>query len=201
VGGQVAAVVYVDDGGREDRPVPASWPEAIELLARHAGRCLEAQTAIRAARLSQASGSGSGASAAPQPLRAVPSAPAASPEPVQVQVAALTPTPTVPVIAPAGMNDAYAEEHARRYARLLIADIRLYNEAAVRTGREQRDLAQRLQPEIARARQAFEERVPASVAQRERFFDEELVRTLADGDEALLGEAASHGTHPERLAV
>jgi hypothetical protein len=202
VGGQVAAVVYVDDGGREDRPVPASWPEAIELLARHAGRCLEAQTAIRAARLSQTSGG-----APPQPLRAVPNvsapAPAAADVP-PVQVAALTPTPaplpTVPVMAPAGMNDAYAEEHARRYARLLIADIRLYNEAAVRTGREQRDLAQRLQPEIARARHAFEQRVPASVAERERFFDEELVRTLADGDEALLGPE-SHGSHEERVAV
>src|SRR5262249_29490242 len=79
--------------------------------------------------------------------------------PVPVPVVAM-PTPTVPVTAPSGMSDAYAEEHARRYARLLIADIRLYNEAAVRTGREQRDLAHRLQPEIARARHAFEERVP-----------------------------------------
>jgi hypothetical protein len=124
-----------------------------------------------------------------------PAAPAPTPVPVQV-----VQTPTVPVTAPAGMSDAYAEEHARRYARLLIADIRLYNEAAVRTGREQRDLAQRLQPEIARARHAFEERVPASVRERERFFDEELVRTLADGDESLLG-VESQGTQPESLAV
>jgi hypothetical protein len=95
--------------------------------------------------------------------------------------------------------DAYAEEHARRYARLLIADIRLYNEAAVRAGREQRDLATRLSAEITRARQAFEERVPATVAQRDRLFDEELVRTLADGDESLLGTAT--GAQPESLAV
>jgi hypothetical protein len=226
VGGQVAALIYVDDGGREDRPVPASWPEAIELLARHAGRCLEAQTAIRAARLSGPATTATSASAAPQqPLRAVSSATAA-PQQVQVPVAtvtapsddaptapmlvASTPMPTLPVVtpittasattAPAGMNDAYAEEHARRYARLLIADIRLYNEAAVRTGREQRDLASRLQPEIARARSAFEERIPASVRNRERFFDEELVRTLADGDETLLG-VDERGSHPESLAV
>jgi hypothetical protein len=204
VGGQVAALVYVDDGGREDRPVPATWPEAIELLVRHAARCLEAQTAIRAARLN----ANAAAPSAPQPLRAVPS-PASQPQtpapvaemPTPVPAASVAvPTPTVPVTSSSGMSDAYAEEHARRYARLLIADIRLYNEAAVRTGREQRDLAHRLQPEIARARHAFEERVPVSVRQRERFFDEELVRTLADGDEALLG-LESQGTQPESLAV
>jgi hypothetical protein len=203
VGGQVAALVYVDDGGREDRPVPATWPEAIELLVRHAGRCLEAQTAIRAARLSNANAAPAGP--APQPLRAVPS-PVSQQPPAPAPLAATpvaTPAvavPTAPVASPSGMSDAYAEEHARRYARLLIADIRLYNEAAVRTGREQRDLAHRLQPEIARARHAFEERVPATVRQRERFFDEELVRTLADGDEALLG-LESQGTQPESLAV
>jgi antitoxin component of RelBE/YafQ-DinJ toxin-antitoxin module len=51
VGGDVAAIVYGDDGGAEGRMVPAVWPETLELLARHAARCLEAQTAIRAARL------------------------------------------------------------------------------------------------------------------------------------------------------
>lgn len=195
VGGQVAALVYADDGGREDRPVPASWPEAIELLARHAARCLEAQTAIRAARLSNTGASAPAAAPGPQ-LRAVPT-PVPAPQPA-APVAVVPPSPAP--VAASGMSDAYAEEHARRYARLLIADIRLYNEAAVRTGREQRDLAHRLQPEIARARHAFEERVPASVRQRERFFDEELVRTLADGDEALLG-GESQGTQPESLAV
>ena len=46
VGGRVVAVVYADavtlDG--HERPVPSSWPELIEVLARHAGRCLEALT-------------------------------------------------------------------------------------------------------------------------------------------------------------
>ncbi len=46
VGGRVVAVVYADavtlDG--HDRPVPSCWPELIEVLARHAGRCLEALT-------------------------------------------------------------------------------------------------------------------------------------------------------------
>lgn len=49
VGGRVVAVVYADsvsvDG--QERPVPSSWPELIEVLARHAGRCLEGLTNLR----------------------------------------------------------------------------------------------------------------------------------------------------------
>ena len=48
LGGQTAAVIYGDDGGAGG---PAGWRETIEILARHASRCLEAQTAIRAAKL------------------------------------------------------------------------------------------------------------------------------------------------------
>ena len=51
VGGRVVAVIYADgvtlDG--HERPVPSGWPEVIEVLARHAGRCLEALTTQRAA--------------------------------------------------------------------------------------------------------------------------------------------------------
>jgi hypothetical protein len=47
LGGETAAVIYGDDGGAGG---PAGWRETIEILARHASRCLEAQTAIRAAK-------------------------------------------------------------------------------------------------------------------------------------------------------
>ena len=51
VGGRVVAVVYADavtlDG--HERQVPSSWPELIEVLARHAGRCLEALTSQKTA--------------------------------------------------------------------------------------------------------------------------------------------------------
>jgi hypothetical protein len=46
VGGRVVAVLYGDgvtDDGHEQL-VPSSWPEALEMLARHAGKCLEALT-------------------------------------------------------------------------------------------------------------------------------------------------------------
>lgn len=48
VGGAVGAIVYGDDGGGEPA---AGWRESIEILARHAGRCLEGLTAVRMAQL------------------------------------------------------------------------------------------------------------------------------------------------------
>jgi hypothetical protein len=81
------------------------------------------------------------------------------------------------------------DSSARRYARLLVSEIKLYNEAAVRLGREKRDLLNRLRPEIERARRMYEERVSPSVGSRGAYFQQELVHTLADGDPALLGES------------
>jgi len=76
---------------------------------------------------------------------------------------------------------------ARRYARLLVSEIKLYNESAVRTGRERRDLLERLKPEIERARRLYDERVAPSIHSRDVYFQQELVQTLADGDQSLLG--------------
>jgi hypothetical protein len=87
----------------------------------------------------------------------------------------------------AASNGQDDEQAARRYARLLVSEIKLYNEAAVRAGREKRDLGRRLKPEIDRARRLYDERIPPSVAGRDACFQQELVQALADGDAALLG--------------
>ncbi len=89
-------------------------------------------------------------------------------------------------IAPPRVED---EQRARRYARLLLSEIKLYNESAIRLGRQQRDLLQRLRPEIDRARRLYEERVPPTIGGRATYFQQELVQALADGDAALLGTA------------
>jgi len=78
------------------------------------------------------------------------------------------------------------EQAARRYARLLISEIKLYHEADVVAGRRERDLSTRLGGEIARARVLYERRVPPAVRQTVDYFHDELVRTLADGDAELL---------------
>jgi hypothetical protein len=81
------------------------------------------------------------------------------------------------------------EDVARRYARLLLSEIRMYNEPLVDAGRRSRDLMTRLRGEIERARRIYEAHVPPDVSARGEYFDQELVRTLADGDRTLLGGA------------
>ena len=76
---------------------------------------------------------------------------------------------------------------ARRTARLLVSEIRLFHEPAVNEARKQGNLLSRLAPEIARARQAYNEQVPAGVRGETDFFHQELIRTLAGGDATLLG--------------
>ena len=90
-------------------------------------------------------------------------------------------------LSPAPSSEEEDEQAAKRFARLVVSEIKLYNEAAVAEGRERGDLLRRLGPEIDRARRLFDERVPSSVARRASVFDQELVQTLAGGDPSLLG--------------
>ena len=78
---------------------------------------------------------------------------------------------------------------ARRFARLLVSEIKLYNEQKVVEGRSESDLYQRLREYIDRSREMYDKRVRPEVAQRYDYFHNELVSTLAEGDEAKLGSA------------
>ena len=80
-----------------------------------------------------------------------------------------------------------ADESARRYARLLVSEIKMYHEDDVAAGRRERDLGSRLAAEISRGRALYEERVANRGPLTADHFHAELVRTLADGDERLLG--------------
>jgi hypothetical protein len=86
---------------------------------------------------------------------------------------------------------------ARRFARLLVSEIKLYNEQKVRDGREQGNLYERLREEIDRSRQMYDKRVAPNVASRYDYFHHELVNTLAEGNSDKLGggyPGASAGT-------
>jgi len=76
---------------------------------------------------------------------------------------------------------------ARRFARLLISEIKLYNEQKVAEGRSQHDLYDRLREYIDRSREMYDKRVKAEVATRYDYFHGELVDTLAEGDPSKLG--------------
>jgi hypothetical protein len=104
-------------------------------------------------------------------------------------------TPAIPMPEPprrlggplaAAVGDERHEE-ARRFARLLISEIKLYNERAVLEGRESGNLYRRLKEDIDRSRQMYEERIPSDIRTSTDFFQEELVRILADGKPEALG--------------
>jgi hypothetical protein len=80
-----------------------------------------------------------------------------------------------------------ANDEARRLARLLVSEIKLYNEEQVDLGRKNLDLYQRLREDIDRSRQMYEERVDPTVRSSADYFQQELIRILAAGDPKALG--------------
>jgi hypothetical protein len=91
------------------------------------------------------------------------------------------------VPTPASETEQRAHNDARRFARLLVSEIKLYNAAKVNEGRRNFDLYDRLREEIDRSRKVYDKRVMPSVASRFDYFYDELVQTLAEGDPAKLG--------------
>lgn len=81
---------------------------------------------------------------------------------------------------------------ARRFARLLVSEIKLYNEKKVQEGRESSDLYHRLKEAIDRSREMYDKRVQTPVSQKFDYFHFELVNSLADGDESKLGPGYTH---------
>ena len=182
VGTRPVAVVYVDDAGERATRVPSNWPEVAEVMARHAGRCLELLTVSGAAARIRAVAAGASDSRS----RALKTT-AADFDDRHVGSAGVEAVAVPPQPSPAEER-AREEESAGRYARLLLSEVKLYNEEAVNEGRRAGDLLVRLHTEIERARRLYEEKIPLPVRERVNCFDDELVRTLAGGDRALLGQ-------------
>jgi hypothetical protein len=88
---------------------------------------------------------------------------------------------------PAASGDEALHEEARRLARLLVSEIKLYNEEQVEAGRRNRDIYERLREDIDRSRQMYEERVEPRLLKSTDYFYQELVRILAAGDSKALG--------------
>ncbi|HLV00931.1 MAG TPA: hypothetical protein VKZ59_06675, partial [Acidobacteriota bacterium] len=72
-------------------------------------------------------------------------------------------------------------------ARLLVSEIKLYNEEEVEQGRQDGTLYSRLQKDIDRSRQMYQKRVHPSVKANTDYFHNELIRILAKNDGKLLG--------------
>lgn len=136
------------------------------------------------------------------PLPTIPTIVEPEPETVSAQPVSEPPPPppvTTPV-TPVNTTDASTEERAhmdaRRFARLLVSEIKLYNESKVAEGRRSQDLYERLKEDIDRSRQMYEKRVSPAVAAKFDYFYDELVHTLGEGDAAKLGSGCPGPTVP-----
>jgi hypothetical protein len=78
---------------------------------------------------------------------------------------------------------------AAGFARLLVSEIKLYNEKKVTDGRAQNNLYEQLREPIERSRDMYDKRVKPEITQRYDYFHHELVNKLAEGDQSKLGSA------------
>jgi hypothetical protein len=89
----------------------------------------------------------------------------------------------------AGMSPEDADVHrkAQRFARLLVDEIKLYNQAKVAEGRRHKDLYDRLKEDIDKSRGTFQKRYGNTAAASGDYFHNELVRSLAEDDVSIMG--------------
>ena len=134
---------------------------------------------------------------APRPTPAAAPPPPPPPSPA-APPAADESRPSTQYVPPAGVTprglggspkdeDQKKHDEARRFARLLVSEIKLYNEPKVDAGRKNKDLYERLKEDIDRSRQMYDERIADEVRKTSNYFYDELVRILADGHADALG--------------
>ncbi len=117
------------------------------------------------------------------------------PQPVEKVVETVTATPVksrfsernVDLPIEVAEDERRSHNDARRFARLLVSEIKLYNEQKVKEGRDGSDLYDRLREAIDRSREMYDKRVQPPVASKFDYFHYELVSNLAEGDASRLG--------------
>jgi hypothetical protein len=111
---------------------------------------------------------------------------AAEPEPVSAPSEA---EPAPPADAFSTMPPEQADVHrkAQRFARLLVDEIKLYNQAKVAEGRKSKDLYDRLKEDIEKSRATYQKRYGSTVAGSADYFSSELVSSLAEDDSSIMG--------------
>jgi hypothetical protein len=152
---------------------------ALELLAQAAGAILEGQRPVQPDKPAVQS---DGPPIPPPELVHIEPAPAA---------VAASPAPDWDRLSPA---DRHLHLQAQRFARVKIAEMRLYRAEAVKAGRAQRDLYSTLKDAIDEGRESFRQTFVTASPTMVDYFHEELVRTLANDNPGWLG-----GGYPGRL--
>ncbi len=189
--GSVSAIFYSDAGGKEE-PLPV---DALKILAEFAGAQLDRLMALSGGGLSEARGeAGQGEAVAASAGGA--QVEVGEPEPWEQAMSAGAPPVAQPEPAPPSAEidlSRLSEEEqkfhkdAKRFAKLLVSEIELYNKAKVADGRRNKDLYKRLRADIERSRQTYQKRFSKTVAKQVDYFHEEIVRQLAANDDSMLG--------------
>jgi hypothetical protein len=115
--------------------------------------------------------------------------PAPAAEVVEVATAHAAAAPAAATDPLAGLSPEDADTHrkAQRFARLLVDEIKLYNQAKVAEGRRNKDLYDRLKEDIEKSRGTWQKRYGTTVAASADYFQTELVRSLAEDDLSVMG--------------
>jgi hypothetical protein len=158
---KVAAMIYADAGTVLGGTLDSS---GLQALTRFAAIWLEL-AALRKA----------GGSAAAEDV--------AQPQPV----AAMAASAPASAAAAAGSEEDELHKKARRFAKLLVEEIKLYNQPRVEEGRQHKDLYDRLKVDIAKSRSTYDKRYAESAVASADYFTQELIRILADNDASLMG--------------
>jgi hypothetical protein len=124
---------------------------------------------------------------APPPVKPVQAMAASAPADVES-----TPLPTVPETSPpqppqASQEDLEIHRKAQRFARLLLDEIKLYNQVKVAEGRKNKDLYDRLKEDIDKSRGTYQKRYGNTAAAKGDYLNQELLRSLAEDDISLMG--------------
>ena len=125
------------------------------------------------------------------PSHAVAAAPAPQPvmsaDPLPVGSAGTAVAPATDPFAQMSPEDADTHRKAQRFARLLMDEVKLYNQAKVAEGRKNKDLYDRLKEDIEKSRATYNKRYGSTVAASADYFNNEVIRSLAEDDASLLG--------------
>jgi hypothetical protein len=122
--------------------------------------------------------------------------PTPEPEPAEVvevvhaasaSAAASAPAAAADPFAGLSAEDADTHRKAQRFARLLVDEIKLYNQAKVAEGRRNKDLYDRLKEDIDKSRATFQKRYGTTAAATGDYFQKEVVRSLAEDDLSVMG--------------
>jgi len=128
----------------------------------------------------------------PVTATAVATEPATTTEVPSVASAAAAAAPATDPFAAMSSEDAETHRKAQRFARLLVDEIKLYNQAKVAEGRRNKDLYDRLKDDIDKSRATYQKRYGNTVAAEPDYFQKEVIRSLAEEDVAAMGANFRH---------